>query len=62
MLLEKKPDNFNALSQLIELLKRAGRISDIPKYLENAEKSAERSSMAGLAFTKGLYHKNIGEP
>ena len=28
-LLEKEPDNFNTLSQLIELLRRAGRISDI---------------------------------
>ncbi len=25
-LLEKEPDNFNTLSQLIELLRRAGRI------------------------------------
>jgi hypothetical protein len=42
---------------LIELLKRAGRLSDVPKYLEKAEKSAARSSMAGLAFTKGLFHR-----
>lgn len=27
-----------------------------------AEKAAERSSMAGLAFTKGLYHRYMGEP
>ena len=26
-LLEKEPDNFNTLSQLIELLRRAGRIT-----------------------------------
>jgi tetratricopeptide repeat protein 21B len=28
-LLEKKPDNFNALAQLIELLRRAGRMTDV---------------------------------
>ena len=56
-LLDKKPDNFNALAQLIELLKRAGRLQDAPKYLEKADKSAARSSLAGLAFTKGLFHR-----
>jgi tetratricopeptide repeat protein 21B len=54
-LLDKKPDNFNALAQLIELLRRAGRMADVPKFLEKAERAAARSSMAGLSFTKGLY-------
>lgn len=36
-LLTKAPSNFNTLYQLIELLKRAGRISDIPPFLERAE-------------------------
>ena len=61
-LLDKKPDNFNALAQLIELLRRAGRLSDVPKFLEKAEKVAARSSMAGLSFTKGLFHRYQGEP
>lgn len=61
-LLEKKPDNFNALAQLIELLRRAGRLPDVPKFLEKAERAAARSSMAGLAFTKGLFHRYQGEP
>ena len=56
-LLDKKPDNFNALAQLIELLRRAGRLADVPKFLEKAEKVAARSSMAGLSFTKGLFHR-----
>lgn len=60
--LEKKPDNFNALAQLIELLRRAGRLTDVPKFLEKAERAAARSSMAGLSFTKGLYHRYQGEP
>jgi len=36
-LLEKEPDNFNTLSQLIELLRRAGRISSVAAFLERAE-------------------------
>jgi tetratricopeptide repeat protein 21B len=47
---------------LIELLKRSGRLSDVPKYLEKAEKAAARSSAAGLAFTKGIYHRYMGDP
>ena len=38
-LLEKEPDNFNTLSQLIELLRRAGRVSDVPQHVERAEKA-----------------------
>ena len=60
--METKPDNFNALAQLIELLRRAGRLTDVPKFIEKAEKIAARSSMAGLSFTKGLYNRYIGEP
>ena len=47
---------------MIELLKRAGKLNEIPVFLENAEKCAARSSMAGLAFTKGIYHRHMGEP
>ena len=36
-LLEKEPDNFNTLSQLIELLRRAGRIKQVAVFLERAE-------------------------
>jgi tetratricopeptide repeat protein 21B len=43
-------------------LRRAGRLSDVPKYLEKADKAAARSSMAGLAFTKGIFHRYQGEP
>lgn len=38
-------------------MKRSGRLADIPPYLEKAEKAAARSSMAGLAYTKGLFYK-----
>jgi tetratricopeptide repeat protein 21B len=43
-------------------LKRSGKLKDVSKYLEKAEKAAARSSMAGLAFTKGMYYRYIGEP
>lgn len=36
-LLENEPDNFNTLSQLIELLRRAGRIKQIGVFIERAE-------------------------
>ena len=36
-LLEKDPDNFNTLSWLIELLRRAGRIKQVSGFLEKAE-------------------------
>jgi hypothetical protein len=37
-------------------------MADVPKFLEKAERAAARSSMAGLSFTKGLYHRYQGEP
>lgn len=55
-LLEKTPDNFNTLSQLIELLRRSGRLPELKTYLKAAEKNCRRSNMAGLAFCKGLSH------
>ena len=61
-LLAKAPDNFNTLSQLIELLRRAGRISDIPTHLEKAEQACQRSQMGGLNFCKGLYNWYAGDP
>lgn len=55
-LLEKTPDNFNTLAQLIELLRRAGRLKEVNNYVQAAEKICKRSNMAGLAFCKGLSH------
>jgi tetratricopeptide repeat protein 21B len=61
-LLEKSPDQFDALAQLIELLRRAGRVNDVPPYLDRAELACARSSSAGLAYNKGIYHRFMGEP
>jgi tetratricopeptide (TPR) repeat protein len=61
-LLDKEPDNFNTLSQLIELLRRAGRIKQVATFLESAEASCQRSNLAGLHFCKGLYAWHTGDP
>jgi len=60
-LLEKQPDNYNALSQLVELLRRAGRLNEAWKYIEEAEKSSVIASAAGLAYIKGIYLQYTGE-
>jgi len=36
-LLDKEPDNFNILANLIELLRKSGRVVECQKYTENAE-------------------------
>ena len=61
-LLDKEPDNFKVLSNLIILLNRAGKITETTKYLESAESKTQRSKMAGLAFCKGVYHRYNSEP
>jgi tetratricopeptide repeat protein 21B len=61
-LLEKEPDNFNILANLIELLRRAGKLEDGQKYIDNAEAKTQRSKMAGLNYCKGLYSRFNSEP
>ena len=43
-------------------MRRAGQLEQVSTYITNAEKSAERSSMAGLAFVKGIYNRYMGDP
>lgn len=61
-LLEKEPANFNTLSHLIELLRRAGRVSDIDKYVQRAEKNCQRINLAGLFYCKGVQKRFEGDP
>ena len=61
-LLEKEPDSFNILANLTELLRKAGRIVDAQKYIDNAESKTQRSKMAGLAYCKGLFSRYNSEP
>eukprot|EP00931_Biecheleriopsis_adriatica_P087453 TRINITY_DN61918_c0_g1_i1.p1 TRINITY_DN61918_c0_g1~~TRINITY_DN61918_c0_g1_i1.p1 ORF type:complete len:1362 (+),score=379.50 TRINITY_DN61918_c0_g1_i1:247-4086(+) len=63
-LLDKKPCNYTALSKLIFLLRRAGRLRDAPRYISAAEKACTRSPEreAGLRFCRGTYYRWISKP
>merc|ERR1719181_1085791 len=62
-LLDKKPCNYTALSKLIFLLRRAGRLRDAPRYIAAAEKACTRSPdrEAGLRFCRGAYYRWINK-
>eukprot|EP01060_Flectonema_neradi_P035676 TRINITY_DN6631_c0_g1_i3.p1 TRINITY_DN6631_c0_g1~~TRINITY_DN6631_c0_g1_i3.p1 ORF type:complete len:1319 (+),score=237.31 TRINITY_DN6631_c0_g1_i3:49-3957(+) len=60
-LLEKKPGNYGALVQFIQLLKRAGRLYEAPPFFTAAEKHARRSE-PGLHYAKGLYFRYTNNP
>ncbi|XP_015214562.1 tetratricopeptide repeat protein 21B isoform X1 [Lepisosteus oculatus] len=62
-LLERKPDNYPTLSRLIDLLRRAGKLEEVPKFLEMAEKHSSRAKLdPGFNYCKGLYLWFTGEP
>ena len=49
-------DNYQALARLVDLMRRAGKLEDVPKFLEMAETASPRATMeAGFSFCKGLY-------
>ena len=58
LLLESHPNNYYALERIIILLRRIGRLAEVPTYLKAAEKADKRSSShAGLRFCQGLYSR-----
>lgn len=62
-LLEKQPCNYNVMYKLLGLLKRAGRVSDISRFLRLAVRhnpSAEAD--VGYKAVKGVHHRYINEP
>ncbi|XP_041896700.1 tetratricopeptide repeat protein 21B isoform X3 [Corvus kubaryi] len=62
-LLERKPDNYATLSRLIDLLRRAGKLEEVPRFLLMAEKHSSRTKLeAGFHYCKGLYLWYTGEP
>ncbi|XP_068186204.1 tetratricopeptide repeat protein 21B [Antennarius striatus] len=62
-LLERKPDNYPTLSRLIDLLRRAGKLEEVPKFLDMAEKYSTRAKFdPGFNYCKGLYLWFTGEP
>ncbi|KAG7464116.1 hypothetical protein MATL_G00183890 [Megalops atlanticus] len=63
LLLERKPDNYPTLSRLIDLLRRAGKLEEVPRFLEMAEKHSSRAKFdPGFNYCKGLYLWYTGEP
>ena len=54
-LLEKNPRNYRALAQLVQLLRRSGRLEEVPQYLKLADRSSPAAAHEpGLHFCKGL--------
>jgi len=54
-ILERRPSNYLALSKLIRLLRRAGRLADVAQFIALAEQSDARAlSHPGLNFCRGL--------
>lgn len=57
-ILERKPNNYSALSKLILLLRRAGKLDQAPNFLKLAEAHSPRAvHMPGLHYCKGLYER-----
>jgi len=49
-------DHYAGLEKVIQLLRRAGKLEECPKFLEMAEKSSSRAALgAGYNYCKGLY-------
>jgi len=57
-ILERKPNNYLALSKLILLLRRAGKLDQAPNFLKMAEAHSPRAvHMPGLHYCKGLHER-----
>uniref|UniRef100_A0A8C9YUL6 Tetratricopeptide repeat domain 21B n=1 Tax=Sander lucioperca TaxID=283035 RepID=A0A8C9YUL6_SANLU len=62
-LLERKPDNYPTLSRLIDLLRRAGKLEEVLRFLDMAVKHSSRTKFdPGFNYCKGLYLWFTGEP
>nr|XP_058908371.1 tetratricopeptide repeat protein 21B isoform X5 [Kogia breviceps] len=62
-LLERKPDNYMTLARLIDLLRRCGKLEDVPRFFLMAEKRNSRAKLEpGFQYCKGLYLWYTGEP
>jgi len=62
-LLEKKKTHYQALSKLITLLRRAGKMEDAPRFLKLAERSSPRAQHEpGFRFCKGLLYRAQNNP
>jgi tetratricopeptide repeat protein 21B len=49
-------DNYEALARLVDLMRRAGKLDEVPRFIEQAESASPRAHMeAGFSYCKGLY-------
>ncbi|XP_033124188.1 tetratricopeptide repeat protein 21B-like [Anneissia japonica] len=61
-LLERSPDHYEALEKLVDLLRRAGKLEDVPRYIEMAESSSAKATMEpGFNYCKALYEWHTGK-
>ncbi|KAI9140851.1 hypothetical protein BKA69DRAFT_1125403 [Paraphysoderma sedebokerense] len=63
-LLEKNPCNFKVMVNCIEMLRRCGKLNEVPQILESAEKMSKSQNVggrekAGLSYCQGLYYRYI---
>ncbi|XP_041120641.1 tetratricopeptide repeat protein 21B [Polyodon spathula] len=57
------PNNYPTLSRLIDLLRRAGKLEEVPRFLEMVEKHSSRARLEpGFNYCKGIYLWYTGEP
>ena len=62
-LLKECPSNYHALEKIIILLRRSGRLEEVPPYMEAASKADTRSSShPGYHFCCGLYARFTNDP
>ncbi|KAM9344194.1 tetratricopeptide repeat protein 21B isoform 2-T2 [Pholidichthys leucotaenia] len=62
-LIERTPENYIILSRLIDMLRRSGKLEEVPKFLDMAEKHSSRAKLdPGFNYCKGLYFWYTGEP
>ncbi|KAG1679081.1 Tetratricopeptide repeat protein 21B [Nymphon striatum] len=62
-LLDKQPDNYEALAKMIEAMRRIGKMEEIPNYFTKITNFSSRSYLeAGFNYCKGLYEWYTQDP
>ena len=62
-LIDKNPLNFNALLQLIEIMRREGRLAEVNAIVDNVQKASSTSQLqAGFHFCKGKMFRYMNNP
>eukprot|EP00457_Paulinella_chromatophora_P000572 gb/GEZN01000572.1/.p1 GENE.gb/GEZN01000572.1/~~gb/GEZN01000572.1/.p1 ORF type:complete len:1296 (+),score=258.54 gb/GEZN01000572.1/:67-3954(+) len=59
-LLEKNPTDWDALRQLILVLRKSGRLEDAKPFLTKAEKAMGREAPSGFLFCSGMFERFAG--